>query len=56
MKRLEDADVPVMFREYEGCFHGFDLVGMDKPVGKDATAFLMEGFKYAVANYFAPQP
>ncbi|MDO4400111.1 MAG: hypothetical protein Q4D27_04075 [Coriobacteriia bacterium] len=46
--------MPVMFRERESCFHGFDLVRMGKPVAKDATGFMMGGFKYVVANYFVP--
>ena len=56
VQRLEKVNVPVFFREYEGCFHGFDLVGIGKPVAKDAIGFMMEGFEYAVKNCFSSQP
>ena len=51
--RLRAYGVNVQFREYEGCFHAFDMMGIGTKIGKDARVFLMENFSYAQAHYFA---
>lgn len=54
VENLRNAGVEVMFKTFEGCFHGFDLFSFTTPA-KEARAFLTEGFLYAVENYTAPQ-
>ncbi|WNB84814.1 alpha/beta hydrolase [Cellulomonas sp. ATA003] len=56
VRRLRDADVPVTSTVYPGAFHGFDLVAPWAPVSRQARAFLLDGFRHAVATLRAPQP
>ena len=56
VRRLRDADVPVTSTVYPGAFHGFDLVAPWAPVSRQARAFLLGGFRHAVATLRAPQP
>ena len=51
IERLKENNIPVHFKIYEGCFHAFDQMCPDAEVTKDAIAFLMESFSYAVDNY-----
>lgn len=51
---LRKAGVEVKFMTLEGCYHGFDLLGYATPA-KEAKAFLVDGFMYAVENYTAEQ-
>ena len=51
--RLREQGVEVAFREYEGCFHAFDMMGAGTKIGKDARAFLLEQFRRAQDRYFA---
>ena len=55
VKKLRAAGVPVTFRLFEGCFHGFDLFCPETEIAKEATAFVTENFRHAAANYFAEQ-
>ena len=52
VKRLRDEGVEVAFREYEGCFHAFDMMGAFTGVGKDARAFLLHSFREAQRRFF----
>lgn len=51
VEELKKADVPVRFEIFEGCFHGFDIVGRNSKVGKRARRFLLDGFLYAKEHY-----
>ncbi len=53
---LRSAGVPVDFRLYPGCYHGFDQVCPQAEVSKQATLFLMTAFQHAVKHCFAEQP
>lgn len=53
---LRAAGVPVAFRLFEGCYHGFDLLRPQSRVGRAAGAFLREQFAHAVDDCFARQP
>lgn len=53
VNRLREQGVEVAFKEYEGCFHAFDLMGAGTKVGKDARAFLLENFRSAQSRFFA---
>ncbi|MBR3766907.1 MAG: alpha/beta hydrolase [Clostridia bacterium] len=52
VENLKAAGVEVMFKTFEGCFHGFDLFSFTTPA-KQARQFLIDGFMYAVDNYTA---
>lgn len=43
--RLRAAGVPVDFREFEGCFHGFDIVCPNSTPAREAAEFLMTSFR-----------
>lgn len=49
---LRKAGVNVQFKVFDGCYHGFDLLFYTN-VAKQAREFLLDGFMYAVENYFA---
>ncbi len=55
-RALEAAGIEVFFREYEGCFHAFDVLCAGSRVAKEARAFLLDGFAYAAAHLFKKQP
>ena len=52
VNRLREQGVEVTFKEYEGCFHAFDMMGAGTKVGKDARAFLLENFRNAQKQCF----
>jgi len=52
VNRLQEQGVEVAFKEYEGCFHAFDMMGADTAIGKDARAFLLENFRNAQKQCF----
>ena len=54
--RLRACGIPVHFRVFDGCFHGFDHVCAYTAIAREAVAFLMDGFRYATAHYYAEQP
>jgi acetyl esterase/lipase len=55
VEHLKQADIPVDFEIYKGCYHGFDIIHPKAEVSKAATNFLMKSFKHAVEHYFAKQ-
>jgi acetyl esterase/lipase len=55
IENLKKCKIPVHFKIYEGCFHAFDQMCPSADISKNAVAFLMESFAYAVKNYFAQQ-
>jgi acetyl esterase/lipase len=50
IENLKKCGIPVHFKEFKGCYHGFDN-GKSK-IGGEADEYLMNTFKYAVAHYF----
>lgn len=56
VERLRACGVPVRFKLFEGCFHGFDVVCPKSGIAREAIAFLMDSFRYAAEHYFAEQP
>lgn len=56
MEKLRSSGVPVHFKVYDGCFHGFNVVSPRAGIAKEATNFLLESFRYATEHYFAKQP
>lgn len=55
IKGLRASGVPVGFREFPGCFHGFDIVCPGAEISGEARRFLMECFSHASGHYFAAQ-
>ena len=51
-EKLKEADVPLFFKEYEGCFHAFDILCPDSALAKDARLQMQEAFVYAGEHYF----
>ena len=51
-KALEREGIPVHLKEFEGCFHAFDLMGYPTRVGKEARKFLGETFEFAQKHYY----
>ena len=54
VKALEEAGVPVHFRLFKGCYHGFDIMVPKAEVSRQARAFLVETFRFAQKTYFCP--
>ena len=48
VERLRAAGVPVEFRVFEGCYHGFELVRPDSKSGRAANEFVCAQFAAAV--------
>lgn len=55
-KRLRASGTVAHVRVFEGCFHGFDMVCPRSRAAREATAFLLDCFRYAVEHHFAQQP
>ena len=56
MEQLKLAGVPVNYKIFEGCFHGFDMIVSNSTPAKEAKKLLLENLSYAIDNYFAEQP
>ncbi|MFV0382381.1 MAG: alpha/beta hydrolase [Breznakia sp.] len=55
MENLKTAGIPVNYKIFEGCYHGFDIIASKSTPAKAAKKFLMENFVYAKKTYFAEQ-
>lgn len=55
-ERLSAAGIPVHYKVFDGCFHGFDIVSPQSKVAMAAMDFLMDCFRDATEHYFAAQP
>jgi acetyl esterase/lipase len=51
VENLRNAGVPVDFRIFKGCYHGFDQVCPKAEISKKAISFVIDSFKNAVENY-----
>ncbi|WP_314060863.1 alpha/beta hydrolase [uncultured Vagococcus sp.] len=55
IKALQGAGIEAEIDVYEGCFHGFDIVGRKKPVSQTALNKMLAAFKRATDHYYAKQ-
>lgn len=53
VEKLREAGIPVHFRIFDGCFHGFEEFCPDAAVSIEAKKFLTDSFLYALDHYFA---
>lgn len=56
MESLKAAGIPAEYREFDGCYHAFDMMAGKSAPAKEAAAFLNERLEYAIGHYFAAQP
>ena len=56
VQNLYKADVPVMQKVFEGCYHAFDMLMPNSKAGKKAAELEKQAFRYAKAHFFAKQP
>lgn len=52
---VKAAGIPVHLKEFEGCFHAFDLVAFPTKPAKEARRFLAETYRYAQQHYFTEE-
>lgn len=55
IKQLQEAGIEAQVDVYEGCFHGFDIIGRKAAVSQRALDNMMRAFKEATDAYFAKQ-
>lgn len=56
MKHLYEADIPVMYKVYKGCYHAFDMVAPLSSAAKKAAKLETEAFRHAQKYFFREQP
>ena len=56
MKNLYKADIPVMYKVYEGCYHAFDMVAPFTSAARKAAKLETEAFRHAQKTFFKAQP
>jgi len=52
---LRNAGVPAEVDVYKGCYHSFELMCPGAEISKRAVSKMLEEFRFAVDNYYAPQ-
>jgi acetyl esterase/lipase len=55
VEALRAAGVPVEFRRYPRCYHGFDAVRPGAKASREANQFVCDRFAFAVDHHFAKQ-
>ena len=55
VENLKKAGVPVDFKIFKGCFHGFDVICPKAKISQEAISFTLKSFEFAVDNYFSQQ-
>ena len=56
LARLQQANVPVHFKTFEGGYHGFDVLQPHTSIAKEAARYLDDLYAYARACYYKAQP
>ncbi len=44
VEALQKEGIPVTFKFYKGCFHGFEVAGSQAAIAKDALHFMFNSF------------
>ena len=52
VKNLTKAGIPVYFKLFSGCYHGFDTMSPKASKSQQAIAHIMDAFTYAVEHYY----
>lgn len=52
VERLKQADVPVEFRMFEGCFHAFEVLVPNASISKEAWSFVFDAFGRYMKKYY----
>jgi len=52
LNKLKENNIETNCKEFAGCFHGFDIVGFDTKVGKEAATYLLDCYLYAVKHFY----
>ena len=52
VEALKKAGIPVEFKLFEGCYHGFEALASKTAVSKQATRFLMQSYEKFYAQAF----
>lgn len=55
VENLKKEGIPVEFKLFKGCYHGFDGIVPKAKVSKAAIAFMSNSFAHAIDNYFKKQ-
>jgi acetyl esterase/lipase len=55
-ENLQKAGVPAEIKICEGCYHAFDMMQPRAAASRQAVAFVLEKYQYAIENYSAKQP
>lgn len=55
MEALRGAGIPAEYRIFDGCYHAFDIMCPRSAPAREATALLLDNFRFAAENYHAPQ-
>lgn len=53
VEALKEAGVTVTYKFYQGCFHGFDLVGTDATIAQDALDFTYDAYAEHYDTYLS---
>ena len=56
MRNLYNADIPVMYKVFEGCYHAFDMCAPGSSAAKKAASLEKQAFDHARKHFFAKQP
>ena len=56
VRKLREAGVPAAFREFEGCYHAFEMMVPHSKEAKAAVKFFMREFEYAAQHFEKKQP
>ena len=56
MAALQNEGVETKFKEYDGCYHAFDMLSPDADVSRDALGFAIENYAKFYDRYIATDP
>ena len=54
VEALRGAGIEVLYKEFENCYHGFELITPDNDISKAAVAFTFDSYAEFYDRYAAP--